>query len=95
MSPFLTYVCAGEGMILCLTDRIWVVEGSKNGGYPFSCSLYIPDGGGGPWFEFAKHAIVSGVGSHAIIAAAAVLASEIRYTFLPLFARFVIDRSRP
>ncbi|MEW6719647.1 MAG: MBL fold metallo-hydrolase [Thermodesulfobacteriota bacterium] len=29
-----------------LADRIWIVEGGKNGRYPFSHSLYIRDGGG-------------------------------------------------
>ena len=29
-----------------LTERIWVVEGGKNGTYPYSHSLYVADGGG-------------------------------------------------
>lgn len=29
-----------------LTDRIWVVEGGKNGRYPYAHSLYVADGGG-------------------------------------------------
>ncbi len=33
-------------MIHRLTDRIWVVEGGKDGRYPFAHSLYIADGGG-------------------------------------------------
>lgn len=33
-------------MIHRLTDRIWVVEGGKNGRYPFAHSLYVADGGG-------------------------------------------------
>jgi glyoxylase-like metal-dependent hydrolase (beta-lactamase superfamily II) len=33
-------------MIHRLTDKIWVVEGGKNGRYPFSHSLYVRDGGG-------------------------------------------------
>jgi glyoxylase-like metal-dependent hydrolase (beta-lactamase superfamily II) len=33
-------------MITRLTDRIWVVEGGKNGRYPYAHSLYIADGGG-------------------------------------------------
>jgi glyoxylase-like metal-dependent hydrolase (beta-lactamase superfamily II) len=33
-------------MIHKLTDTIWVVEGGKNGRYPYAHSLYIADGGG-------------------------------------------------
>jgi glyoxylase-like metal-dependent hydrolase (beta-lactamase superfamily II) len=33
-------------MIRRLTDRIFLVEGGKNGRYPYSHSLYIRDGGG-------------------------------------------------
>jgi glyoxylase-like metal-dependent hydrolase (beta-lactamase superfamily II) len=33
-------------MIHRLTERIWVVEGGKNGRYPYAHSLYIADGGG-------------------------------------------------
>ena len=33
-------------MIHRLTDRIWVVEGGKNGRYPYAHSLYVADGGG-------------------------------------------------
>ncbi len=33
-------------MVTRLTDRIWVVEGGKDGRYPHSHSLYIRDGGG-------------------------------------------------
>jgi len=33
-------------MIHRLTDRIWIVEGGKNGRYPYAHSLYIADGGG-------------------------------------------------
>jgi len=33
-------------MITRLTDRIWVVEGGKNGRYPYAHSLYVADGGG-------------------------------------------------
>jgi glyoxylase-like metal-dependent hydrolase (beta-lactamase superfamily II) len=33
-------------MITRLTDKIWVVEGGKNGRYPYAHSLYIADGGG-------------------------------------------------
>ncbi len=33
-------------MIHRLTDRIWIVEGGKNGQYPYAHSLYIADGGG-------------------------------------------------
>jgi hydroxyacylglutathione hydrolase len=33
-------------MITRLTDRIGIVEGGKNGRYPYSHSLYIRDGGG-------------------------------------------------
>jgi glyoxylase-like metal-dependent hydrolase (beta-lactamase superfamily II) len=33
-------------MIHRLTDRVWVVEGGKNGRYPYAHSLYIADGGG-------------------------------------------------
>ena len=33
-------------MITRLTEKIWVVEGGKNGRYPYAHSLYIADGGG-------------------------------------------------
>ncbi|OIP35336.1 MAG: hypothetical protein AUK27_05005 [Deltaproteobacteria bacterium CG2_30_66_27] len=33
-------------MIHPLTKKIWVVEGGKNGRYPYAHSLYIADGGG-------------------------------------------------
>jgi len=33
-------------MIHRLTDKIWVVEGGKNGRYPYAHSLYVADGGG-------------------------------------------------
>ena len=33
-------------MITRLTDRIWIVEGGKNGRYPYAHSLYVADGGG-------------------------------------------------
>ena len=33
-------------MIHQLTEKIWVVEGGKNGRYPYAHSLYIADGGG-------------------------------------------------
>ncbi|MGB7630918.1 MAG: MBL fold metallo-hydrolase [Candidatus Deferrimicrobium sp.] len=33
-------------MIHRLTDRIWVIEGGKNGRYPYAHSLYVADGGG-------------------------------------------------
>jgi hydroxyacylglutathione hydrolase len=33
-------------MITPLTDKIWIVEGGKNGRYPYSHSLYVADGGG-------------------------------------------------
>jgi len=33
-------------MIHKLTDRVWVVEGGKNGRYPYAHSLYVADGGG-------------------------------------------------
>ncbi|MGE5246705.1 MAG: MBL fold metallo-hydrolase [Verrucomicrobiota bacterium] len=33
-------------MLTKLTDRIWIVEGGKDGRYPYSHSLYIRDGGG-------------------------------------------------
>ena len=33
-------------MITRLTEKIWVVEGGKNGRYPFAHSLYVADGGG-------------------------------------------------
>jgi hydroxyacylglutathione hydrolase len=33
-------------MITSLTEKICIVEGGRNGGYPFSHSLYIRDGGG-------------------------------------------------
>jgi len=33
-------------MITRLTDKIWVVEGGKNGRYPYAHSLYVADGGG-------------------------------------------------
>jgi len=33
-------------LITRLTEKIWIVEGGKNGRYPFSHSLYIRDGGG-------------------------------------------------
>ena len=33
-------------MIHRLTDRIWIVEGGKEGRYPYAHSLYVADGGG-------------------------------------------------
>jgi hydroxyacylglutathione hydrolase len=33
-------------MVTKLTDRIWVLEGGKDGRYPHSHSLYVRDGGG-------------------------------------------------
>jgi hydroxyacylglutathione hydrolase len=33
-------------MITRLTDKIWIVEGGKNGRYPYAHSLYVADGGG-------------------------------------------------
>jgi len=33
-------------MIHRLTDRVWIVEGGKNGRYPYAHSLYVADGGG-------------------------------------------------
>ena len=33
-------------MIHRLTDKIWIVEGGKNGRYPYAHSLYVADGGG-------------------------------------------------
>src|SRR3990172_304196 len=33
-------------MITRLTEKIWVVEGGKNGRYPYAHSLYLADGGG-------------------------------------------------
>jgi glyoxylase-like metal-dependent hydrolase (beta-lactamase superfamily II) len=33
-------------MIRRLTDRIWVIEGGKEGRYPYAHSLYVADGGG-------------------------------------------------
>jgi len=33
-------------MITRLTEKIWVVEGGKNGRYPYAHSLYVADGGG-------------------------------------------------
>ncbi|MBP2686087.1 MAG: beta-lactamase domain protein [Deltaproteobacteria bacterium] len=33
-------------MIHRLTEKIWVVEGGKNGRYPYAHSLYVADGGG-------------------------------------------------
>ena len=33
-------------MIARLTEKIWIVEGGKNGRYPYAHSLYIADGDG-------------------------------------------------
>jgi len=33
-------------MITRLTEKIWVVEGGKNGRYPYAHSLFVADGGG-------------------------------------------------
>ena len=33
-------------MITRLTEKIWVIEGGKNGRYPYAHSLYVADGGG-------------------------------------------------
>lgn len=33
-------------MVLRITDKIWLIEGLKQGHYPYSHSLYINDGGG-------------------------------------------------
>ena len=32
-------------MIRRLTEKIWVVEGGKDGRYPYAHSLYVADGG--------------------------------------------------
>ena len=33
-------------MLRRLTEKIWVIEGGKNGRYPYAHSLYVADGGG-------------------------------------------------